>query len=85
MNKKIKKKETDKLKSLSNEIASLKDQLARAVADYRNLEARIEKDTFCLREKVSLSLIDKLLPILDDLERSQMHTKDKDCHGCGSV
>lgn len=77
MNKKNKKKKPDKLKILSNEVASLRDQLARAVADYRNLEARVEKDAIYLREKVSLSLIDKLLPILDDLERSQVHIKDK--------
>lgn len=77
MKKKSEKKEEDSLQVLGEQITSLKDQLARAVADYRNLEARIEKDAFCLREKVSLSLIDKLLPILDDLERSQKHSKDK--------
>lgn len=57
-------------------IIQLEDQLKRAVADYKNLEKRVEENR---REWALLSnriLIEKFLPILDDLFLAQKHIQD---------
>ncbi len=61
---------------LSQEIRELREQLARAIADYRNLEGRIEREAEQFRQRLSWSLLDKLLPVLDDLERAEKHLRD---------
>ena len=65
------------VKDLKEEVAFLKEQLKKAVADYCNLENRVEKEAVALRQVRALSLIDKLLPVLDDLERAEDHFPDK--------
>lgn len=55
---------------------SLKEQLARALADYDNLRKRVERERQDLEKLVSLKVIVKLLPILDMLEGIQKHLKD---------
>ncbi len=77
MKKKQELKKENQIEKLTKEINSLKNQLARAIADYRNLEARIEKEATLLRNNLSFSLIDKLLPVLDDLERAESHLKNQ--------
>ena len=66
-----------KKKAAREEIAFLEEQLKKAVADCRNLEARVEKETLLYKQDVLLRLIDKLLAVLDDLERAQAHLKNK--------
>lgn len=56
---------------------SLSDQLKRALADYQNLKKRIEKDQLAYVKYANSSLIDKLLTVLDDLERADHHLKDQ--------
>lgn len=53
------------------------EQLARAIADYQNLVRRIEKEKEAFRLRASRSLIEDLLPVLDDLERVQEHLNDQ--------
>lgn len=55
---------------------SLKNQLARALADYDNLRKRIEREKEDLEKLASLKLILRLLPILDNLRAAQNHLKD---------
>lgn len=55
----------------------LEDQLKRALADYRNLERRVEEERKLLTQLSSVILVEKLLPILDNLENAQAHLKDE--------
>ncbi|MEA3355448.1 MAG: nucleotide exchange factor GrpE [Patescibacteria group bacterium] len=55
----------------------IKNQLKRALADYQNLKKRIEKDKSDYVKFAISSIIDKLLSVLDDLERADQHLKDK--------
>ncbi|OGE10229.1 nucleotide exchange factor GrpE [Candidatus Curtissbacteria bacterium RIFCSPLOWO2_01_FULL_42_26] len=55
----------------------LEDMLKRTLADYQNLERRIEEERKQLSKLSSLLLIEKLLPILDNLENAQMHLSDE--------
>jgi len=55
---------------------SIKNQLARALADYDNLRKRIEREKEDLENLASLKLILRLLPILDNLRAAQNHLKD---------
>jgi len=64
-------------KKLAREIEDLRQQLARALADYQNLEMRIHKEAEQFRDRLSWSLIDKLLAVLDDLERAEAHLGNK--------
>lgn len=54
----------------------LKDQLARALADYDNLRKRYEAERQIWVRFASEKLVLKLLPILDALRQAQRHLKD---------
>jgi molecular chaperone GrpE len=68
----------DKIKKQSKKDieSGLKEQLARALADYDNLRKRIEREKEALENLASLKLILRLLPILDNLRAAQNHLKD---------
>ena len=55
----------------------LEDQLKRALADYHNLERRVEEERRLLGQLSSAILIEKFLPVLDNLENAQSHLKDQ--------
>ena len=57
--------------------SQLEDSLRRTLADYQNLERRIEEERKQLSRLSSLLLIEKLLPILDNLEKAQVHLNDE--------
>ena len=62
---------------LLKQVKDLDNKWKRALADYQNLEKRLEREK---REFVKFSnaaLLDKLLAVLDDLERAELHLKDK--------
>ena len=54
----------------------LKNQLARALADYDNLRKRSELEREVLLKFSSERIIVRILPILDGLEDAQKHLKD---------
>ncbi len=62
---------------LEEKLVDLENKWKRAAADYRNLERRIEKGKADLVKFANASLIDKLLSVLDDLQRAEKHLKDK--------
>lgn len=64
-------------KALEQQIINLTDKWKRALADYANLEKRvqIEKENFI--KFSNAGLVDKLLAVLDDLERAEKHLKNK--------
>ncbi len=55
----------------------LRDQLARALADYDNLRKRVEREKEGFEKLASLRLTLKLLPVLDALKQAQNHLKDQ--------
>lgn len=55
----------------------LEDRLKRTLADYQNLERRIEEERKLLSKLSALLLIEKLLPVLDNLENAQVHLNDQ--------
>jgi molecular chaperone GrpE len=71
---KIKKTAKDKNLEKNKE---LEGQLKRALADYQNLERRVEEERRLLSSLSSAVLIEKFLPVLDNLENAQKHLNDE--------
>lgn len=70
-----------KIGQLENEIALLKDQLLRKAAEFENYKRRTENEQLSILKYSAESFITKLLPIVDDFERSLQHmetAKDTD-------
>ena len=63
-------KKTDKITDLEN-------KWKRALADYANLEKRIEKEKEDFVKFANAQLLNKLLAVLNDLELAEKHLKDK--------
>ena len=55
----------------------LKNQLARALADYDNLRKRVEAERKDLEKILNLRFILKILPIIDNFESAQKHLQDQ--------
>ena len=55
---------------------NLKNQLARALADYDNLVKRVEREKYEFEKKANLKLAIRLLPVLDILKQAQKHLED---------
>jgi molecular chaperone GrpE len=73
--------EKDKIQILNIEIADLKDKLLRKAAEFENYKRRTENDQLNLLKYAAESFIIKLLPVVDDIERSIQHiegSKDMD-------
>ena len=65
-----------KLKKDNSEVELLKNQLARALADYDNLRKRIESEKIAWEQIASTRAISGLLPVFDMLLDAQKHLKD---------
>lgn len=79
MKKKTRKTRTDKTNrqdQLSSRVADLENKWKRAVADYLNLEKRVEKERRTLIRLASAQLLDKMLAVLDEVERVQRYLSD---------
>jgi molecular chaperone GrpE len=61
---------------LEDEIAELKDKLLRKAAEFENYKRRTENDQIKLITFAAESFIQKLLPVVDDFERSLEHIDD---------
>ena len=55
----------------------LENQLKRALADYQNLERRVSEERSLLSQLTSALVIEKILPVLDNLKSAQIHLKDE--------
>ncbi len=62
--------------SKQNELQELKNQLARALADYDNLRKRVEREREEIEGLVKITIVSRLLPIYDMIEGAQKHLKD---------
>lgn len=72
---KINTKTTNDVQVEDNE-SILKGQLARAMADYANLQKRTEEERGTMYKLASVSFMTKILPILDNLKQAQNHVND---------
>lgn len=59
-----------KVVELEKSVNQYKDQLLRKAADFENYKKRIENDSAAIVKYANEDLIEKLLPVLDDFERS---------------
>ena len=66
----------DNVKQLEQEIVELKDKLLRKAAEFENYKRRTENDQINLLTFAAESFIQKLLPVIDDFERSLGHIDD---------
>lgn len=60
-----------------NEADIWKEKYIRAIADYQNLEKRTEKEHHQVRMFAGLVVIEKLLPVVDLLEKADEHLQDQ--------
>ncbi len=67
---------SEKLIKLENEIAGLKDMLLRKAAEFENYKRRTENDQLNLIKYSAESFLVKLLPVIDDFERSLQHIEN---------
>jgi len=58
------------------ELETMKGMLARALADYDNLNKRVDRERADLGKIASVGIIVRLLPVLDNLESAQVHLQD---------
>lgn len=75
----MKKTKTDKKQTADQnieELNSMKNQLARAMADYANLQKRTDEERSTMFKLASISFMTKILPIIDNLKQAQNHVKD---------
>ena len=61
----------------AGQAAELEGRLRRALADYQNLERRVGEERQSLLKLSALLLIEKFLPVLDNLEKAQIHLQDE--------
>jgi molecular chaperone GrpE len=64
------------LEELQKQVDQYKDLLLRKAAEFDNFKRRIENETTNVIRFATESLIDDLLPVLDDFERSLKHSRE---------
>lgn len=60
----------DPLQEAQARVQELENQLLREAADYANYKQRLVREQTDLVERASLRVVEKLLPVVDDLERA---------------
>ena len=68
---------TAKVTELEQNVAQLKDQLLRKAAEFENYKRRMENDYASIIKYSNEELILKILPVLDDFDRSFKARKDE--------
>lgn len=71
------KQKKENVRDYEAEITSLKNQLARTLADYDNLRKRVEQEKAAWISYASQNVVEKLLPVLDTLDMAQKHLNDQ--------
>ncbi len=78
---KIKKPVIDKftleIENLKRQAEEFKNKYLRALADYQNLEKRVDEERFELMKMANKNLLVKILPFLDNLEKAEIFIKDQ--------
>jgi len=69
-------KADEKITQLESEVTELKDKLLRRAAEFENYKRRTENDQLNLLTYAAESFIQRLLPTVDDFERSLLHINE---------
>ncbi len=64
------------IKKLEERVAELENNWKRALADYKNLERRTVEEKAEFAEFANMILIQRLLPVVDNLEMLEKHISD---------
>lgn len=67
---------TQEIDSLKQQVEEFKNKYLRALADYQNLEKRVNEERFELVKMANKSLLIKILPFLDNLEKAEVFVRD---------
>ncbi len=68
----------EKVEELEKQNEELKDSLLRKIAEFENYKRRTEKDQLNLIEYAAESVLLKIIPVYDDLNRSLEHIAETD-------
>jgi molecular chaperone GrpE len=64
------------MEDLQKQVDQYKDLLLRKAAEFDNYRRRVENETSNILKYAAESLVEDLLPVLDDFERSMKHMKE---------
>lgn len=64
------------IKKLEEEVLNFKNMYLRALADYKNLENRVQQERGQMRDAVKKQIVMELLPVIDNLHQAEIFTKD---------
>jgi molecular chaperone GrpE len=67
---------TNQLKELQNQVIETEAKWKRALADYQNLQKRTDSERITFIKLANASLIEKIITVIDDLERAAKHIAD---------
>ncbi len=62
--------------SNTDELVRVKAQMLRALADYDNLQKRVEKDRSRIEQMALVRVVEKLIPAVDMFLKANEHVKD---------
>jgi len=68
---------TQEINILKKQAEEFKNKYLRALADYQNLEKRVNEEKFELIKMANKNLLIKILPFLDNLEKAEIFVKDE--------
>ncbi len=64
------------IKKLEEEALNFKNMYVRALADYKNLENRVQQERGQMRDAIKKQIVMEMLPVLDNLNQAEIFTKD---------
>lgn len=64
------------IKKLEEDILNFKNMYLRALADYKNLENRVQQERGQMQDTIKKQIVMELLPVLDNLHQAEIFTKD---------
>jgi molecular chaperone GrpE len=77
-NKKETKSDSEKIQELEKQVAELKNDYLRSVADFDNYRKRVEVEKVEIRDKAITSFVNDILPSIDNFEMSLKMTGNTD-------
>jgi len=67
---------TSEMEALKSKVDEMENNWKRALADYKNLEKRALEEKFAFASFANTSIIQRILPVLDNLELVNAHISD---------
>lgn len=63
-------------KECEEEVRQVKNAYLRALADYKNLENRVQNERNQMQDTIKKNIVDRLFPVLDNLNQAEVFMKD---------